>query len=173
MQRLFTLDLKDYPENGRRIRRDSARAILLRRGRVAMVHSLLYDFYKFPGGGIEAGETILSALIRETAEEAGLTIIPETVREYGMVHRIQKSDQGPEAAFVQDNFYYLAEAEDRVTAQRLDDYEAEARFTLEWVEPETAIAANRSPNLRSQDQQMLEREARVLELLLEEGYFSK
>lgn len=30
---------------------------LLHGGKIAMVHSLKYDYYKFPGGGIENGET--------------------------------------------------------------------------------------------------------------------
>jgi 8-oxo-dGTP pyrophosphatase MutT (NUDIX family) len=56
-----------------------------------MVHSLKYDYYKFPGGGIRDGENPIDAMIRETLEEAGLKVLPETVREYGIVHRIQKS----------------------------------------------------------------------------------
>lgn len=171
MRLLFTMDQKNYPAGCRTIRRDSARAILLRRGRVAMVHSLLYNYYKFPGGGIEAGETPISALSRETAEEAGLEILPETIQEYGLVHRIQRDDQDPMAAFVQDNFYYLAEIRDRIGSQNLDDYEAWERFTLEWVTPDTAIAANRGWDHGPTDQNMLEREALVLELLIQEGYF--
>ena len=31
-----------------------------------MIHSLKYDYYKFPGGGIEDGESNEEALIRET-----------------------------------------------------------------------------------------------------------
>ena len=51
----------------------------------------------------------------------------------------------------------------------MDDYEEEERFTLEYVDPRLAIAVNRSDDHGPKDQQMLEREARVLELLLAEG----
>ena len=49
-----------------------------------MIHSLKYDYYKFPGGGIENGENPVEAMIRETREEAGLVVKPETseVRSY-------------------------------------------------------------------------------------------
>ena len=103
--------------------------------------------YKFPGGGIEAGEEPVAALLRETAEEAGLHIRPETVRAYGYVHRIQRSDHADADVFLQDNFYYLCETEPAPIAQRLDDYEADEGFTL--VEP---VGKQEEPQLASPQQ---------------------
>ena len=90
-----------------------------------------------------------------------------------LVYRIQRDDQDQMAAFVQDKFYYLAQIRDQIGNQNLDDYEARERFTLEWVTPEAAIAANRGKGHGPADQNMLEREALVLELLIREGCFSK
>mgnify|MGYP002511038206 CR=1 FL=1 len=42
------------------------------------------------GGGIETGECMQDALIREVLEETGLCIIRDSIQEYGQVHRIQK-----------------------------------------------------------------------------------
>lgn len=137
-----------------------------------MVHSVKYDYYKFPGGGIEKDESREDAMIRETREEAGLTVIPGSVRAYGYVHRVQKSDHEGEDYFVQDNYYYLCDVEKGVRAQDLDNYEADEKFTLEYVEPDRAIFINRNVDHGPTDQVMLEREARVLELLKEEGYFN-
>lgn len=167
MRVLFDLDRKDYDPNSTAFVRPSVRAIIVQGGKAAMVHSLKYDYYKFPGGGMEPGESQLDTLIRETLEEAGLAVIPESVREYGCVHRVQKDDRY--GRFVQDNFYYLCEAEDCVQSQTLDDYEAEEHFTLEFVKPETAIHANRLHDHGPKDQTMLEREALVLERLIAEG----
>ena len=72
--------------------------------------------------------------------------------------------------FIQDNYYYLCDVEENRIPQKLDDYEAEERFTLEFVYPRHAIYVNRYADHGPTDQIMLEREARVLELLLEEGY---
>ena len=138
-----------------------------------MVHSLKYDYYKFPGGGIEKGESNMEALIRETAEETGLSVNPETIREYGYVRRIQKSDYADAETFIQDNYYYICDASEKMQAQSLDDYEAEERFTLEWVDPHKAIDANRSRNHGPKDKNMLEREAKVLECLIAEKYLQK
>ena len=170
MRLLFTIDTKDYDPGGTAFVRPSARSIIISGDRVAMVHSLKYDYYKFPGGGIEAGESPVEAAIRETAEEAGLAVRPETVREYGYVHRVQKGKQ--EDMFVQDNYYYLCEVEEQAGAQSLDGYEAEERFTLEWVRPRAAIQVNRDHDHGAKDQIELEREAKVLELLIAEGYLT-
>ena len=168
MRLLFELDTKDYDPKGTVFVRPSVRGILIRSGKIAMVHSLKYDYYKYPGGGIEPGESLKEALIREVAEESGLQVIPNSIREYGLVHRVQKSDR--EDIFIQDNYYFLCDAREAIQPQKLDDYEAEECFTLEWVEPTHAIRTNRSTDHGPKDPIMLEREARVLEMLVSEGY---
>ncbi len=169
MRLLFEMDLKDYSHCTRTFTRHSARSIFIKDGKIAMIHSLKYDYYKFPGGGIEAGETAVEAMIRETREEAGLIVIPETVKEYGYVHRIQKSDNDPAVCFVQDNYYYLCEAMDHLTAQKLDDYEAKESYQLVFAEPFVAIEKNRNVKESPYNRMMFEREARVLECLISDG----
>lgn len=170
MKLLFEMDRKDYEPDAPEYVRPSARGIILREGRVAMVHSLKYHYYKFPGGGIEPGENPVDALLREVREESGLTVKEETIREYGLVRRVQKSERG--GKFVQDNYYYLCEVNPDVAAQILDDYEEEERFTLEFVAPCHAIDVNRNRDHGPKDQTMLEREALVLERLIQEGYLN-
>lgn len=170
MRKLFTLDKKDYDENSPLYIRPSVRGIVIQNGKIAMVHSLKYDYYKFPGGGIEGEESQIETLIREMKEEAGLTVKPDTIREFGVVRRKQKAPLYGDT-FVQDNYYYLCEVEARIESQILDDYEQEERFTLEFVEPQQVIDINRNVDHGPKDQAMIEREARVLEVLIEEGYF--
>ncbi len=173
MRLLFEMDNKDYENCTRRNVRDSARSIIIQDGKVAMVHSLKYDYYKFPGGGIEQGEDPVESMIRETREEAGLIVKPETVREYGLVHRIQKSVNDDAECFVQDNYYYLCQADELKVSQDLDDYEAKEGYTLEYVDPLVAIRVNRRPTESPYSQLMLEREALVLERLISEGLLAK
>lgn len=172
MRMLFSIDLKDYDPDAPRFVRPSVRGIICRDGKIAMVHSLELDYYKFPGGGIEPGEDHLSALCREVQEETGLRVKPGTVQPYGQVHRIQRGQWGD--TFVQDNYYYLCDVEDTAAEQNLDDYEAEERFTPEWTSPAHAAAVNLRD--RSGDERfdpvyaiMLQREARVLHMLMAEG----
>ena len=170
MRLLFTMDKGDDADCTKTFVRNSARSIILSDGKVAMIHSAKYDYYKFPGGGIEAGENPVEAMIRETREEAGLVVIPETVREYGYVHRIQKSQSNPDETFIQDNYYYLCDAQDQAVSQELDGYESKENYTLEFVDPGTAIRKNRGVANCPYNRMMFEREARVLEMLMEEGY---
>ena len=169
MRLLFEIDLKNYDKNGKAFIRPSARAIIIKDNKIYMVHSLLYDYYKFPGGGIENNESNIDALIRETAEEAGLTIIKDSIKEYGYVHRIQKSDHDDYSVFIQDNYYYLCDVENNRINQKLEDYERYEKFTLELVNPMVAIDANRNKNHGHKDTVELEREAKMLEILVEEG----
>ena len=169
MRLLFELDKQDYGRCTHTFVRNAARSIIIREKKLAMIHSLKYNYYKFPGGGIEGEESPVSAMIRETLEEAGLVVKPETIREYGYVHRIEKSENDSSQCYVQYNFYYLCEAEPEPVSQCLDSYEAAERDTLEFVSPAVAIQKNRSVAESPYSPVMLEREARVIELLIAEG----
>ena len=171
MRLLFEIDKKDYKKDGTEFVRPSVRGIIIKDGKLAMIHSLKYDYYKFPGGGMEKGEQYIETLIREVKEESGLSVIPESIREYGYVHRIQKGEK--EDKFIQNNYYYLCEAEETIERQELDDYEADEKFTLEFVTPHYAIEVNKlrehgEKDLPNMYEAMIERENRVMELLIEE-----
>lgn len=173
MRILFDLDTHDYDPQGPVFRRDSARCICIRGGKIMMVHSTKYDYYKFPGGGIEEGETLTEAMIREAREEAGLVVLPDSVSEYGVVPRKSRAREPGVACFAQDNFYFICRAEEELTQTQQDPYEAEEGFTPVWVKPEDAIFTNRGTHLTGSKHIMGAREAGVLELLIKEGYFKE
>ena len=171
MRMLFEIDKKDYVIGGSVFSRPSARGIIIKNRKIAMVHSRKYDYYKFPGGGIEGNECKEDALIREVLEETGLCVVRESITEYGQVHRIQKGTK--EDIFIQDNYYFLCSVEDDVKQQNLDEYEADEGFVLEYVTPKFAADKNRKSVVDEFSREMLERDAKVLEILMQEGYFSK
>lgn len=165
MRFLFEMDKKDYIPNGSVFSRPSVRAIIFKDGKIAMVYNKKYNFYQFPGGGIEAGERMQDALIREVLEETGLCVIKNSIQEYGHVHRILKGITAD--IFIQDNYYFLCCVKDNLEQQNLDAHEAEAGYTLEFPDPKLAIDVNRKNVLDD----FSEQETRVLELLMQEGYF--
>lgn len=169
MRLLFEMDKQDYENCTHFFVRNSARSIIISNKKIAMIHSMKYDYYKFPGGGIESGEDPVTAMIRETREEAGLVVKLETVKEYGYVHRIQRSDKDAAECFVQDNYYYLCEAENEIVAQCLNNYESKENYVLEFVDPQIVITKNRNVISSPYSPMMFEREARVIELLVSEG----
>ena len=81
MRELFVIDRKNYNPNGSVGKRPSVRGIIFRDGKIAMMHSVKYNYYKLPGGGIEPGETMEETLVREVREESGLLVKPETIAE--------------------------------------------------------------------------------------------
>ncbi|MCQ2457380.1 MAG: NUDIX domain-containing protein [Clostridia bacterium] len=173
MRELAVYDYRNYIENGTVGKRPSVRGVIIRGNRIAMAHSLRYDYYKFPGGGIDGDETHTETLIREVKEETGLTVIESSVSEYGYVLRKEKGKH--EDLFIQENFYYFCDVTDTAGDQILDEYEAFEEFVPEWVEPETAIEANLYHDHKDKNtllaKHMMEREAAVLRLLLDEGKF--
>ena len=161
MDILFIMDKKDYDESWEHSKRPSARTIIFKGEKLAMVYSTRDDYYKFPGGGIEENEEHSSALIREVREEVGLAVIPSTIKEFGEAVLLGKSDILENTVFEQENFYYFCDTDDSISEQDLDGYEAESGFELRYVTPEEAIKVN-----SRYDVDFLKRETRVLEMLV-------
>ncbi len=168
MKELFVIDLKDYEENDKVYRRPSARAIIIKDGRMALVYSEKEKYYKFPGGGIKENEDMEAALIREVREETGLIVIPESIRAFGRVMRRQKSNYSSHAVFEQENFYFFCDTENQVREQELDDYEREAVFSLRFVNIDEAIQVNGDYHSEDFfDKIMIKRDMKVLQLVKE------
>lgn len=169
MERLLVIDLKDYNEGWQRSKRPSVRAIIEVDGKLAMVHNKKYDYYAFPGGGIEEGETYQDALVREVKEETGLRVIPETIKEFGSALRVSGSSKFKNTIFEQENFYYKCEAYDFIEEQNLDEEEAEEEFVLEFIHQEEALRKNQCDDHKEESGAIwIERESKILEILIAE-----
>ena len=167
MRTIGIFDEKNYDPDWLRTVREAVRAVIIRDGKIALVKSKTEGFYKFPGGGIETGETHLEALTRETREEAGLQIIPETVREFGFMQEIRAGIYGQEI-FDQTSYYYLAEVRDEKLEQELDDYEERLGYELVWEDIRRAYESNMRKNVKEHYRTtFLMRESYVLECLLD------
>lgn len=178
MKLLFTMDAKNYDPSWPKFYRPSVRGIIINPDhRITLIYSKKYHFYKIPGGGIENNEDHLTTLIREVNEETGLTVIPESVREFGEVLRIHKSGELKNTIFVQPNFYYFCQTTGRIGKQHLDTKEKKAEFVLKETTLDEAIQTNLafiSDNSNSHHDEfikdmvdMVDREYRILKLLKE------
>lgn len=162
MKPLFTIDMKDYTDKDDRLIQPASRGIIWKGDELALIRSVKYGYYKFPGGGLEDGESLTDALIREVREESGLEVIPESIRLYGMSKRIEKGDWG--YILDQDSYYYLCEVTGRTFRQELGKHEKEAKFVLEYVDPQTAVDANEE-YLDTNSKVAIDRDNRVLKML--------
>lgn len=156
MKLLFEIDRRNYDINNEIYQRNSSRALIIRNNKIAMVYNLTDKTYEFPGGGIELGETREDALIREVEEETGLIIEPNTIKEFGYVHRIEKGKNEP--VFIQDNYFYFCDIKD-IIGKKID-----VGVELRYVSVDTAIKANIENTSNEYDLLVL-RENRILKLL--------
>ncbi len=174
MKRLLTLDLHDYEEGWRHDLRPTVRAIIEKDGMLGMVYKTDKDYYAFPGGGIDQGETYEEALVREVKEETGLVVLPDSIKEYGSMLRINKSSRFPETIFEQENFNYKCCVSDEACEQNLDEEEALQGFETAFVTPEEARRKNRYDDHGADNGGIwLERENILLEMLLFEKKLAK
>jgi 8-oxo-dGTP pyrophosphatase MutT (NUDIX family) len=120
--------------------REAVRAVIIKDNNVLMVNSNKGD-YKFPGGGMENGETHEQTAKREVQEETGY-IIDKVQEKIGVIieRNIDTYEKG--AIFEMTSHYYLCEVTDKTTFQQLDAYEAELEFCPKWINIDKAIENN-------------------------------
>ena len=71
----FPFDMMMYPERPRKRKRIRATLVAEQHGQVLLVQERGARRYSLPGGGIERGESVMEAAIRELREEANLQVV--------------------------------------------------------------------------------------------------
>jgi len=156
------------PEPARVVERYAARAVIVEDGRLLLLRSRHGD-HKFPGGGVEPGETAADAVARELREECGLTGVTPGELIARVVER--RAAQEPDAVFVMVSDYYRVAHAVESVATALEDYERDLDLTPVWVAPARALAANLAlletwaPKRVAIELPWLARETRVLQEL--------
>jgi 8-oxo-dGTP pyrophosphatase MutT (NUDIX family) len=128
--------------NGRTVHRTAVRAVIQRGRDLLMVYSANVGDYKFPGGGVDLGESHEQALARELREECGASLL-SVDGELGAIIEYNLAKEKGFDIFKMTSHYYFCRAGDELGAQKLDDYERDLGFKPVWVELDSAISTNR------------------------------
>ena len=161
----FGLTWKDIREQSHR-HRLAVRALIWRDDYLLMVYSGKNRDYKFPGGGVEDGESLTEALVREVREECGCSV--ESVGElWGTTTEIRPaSSDDPFRFFCMYSHYSVWTINREKAPLQLDAYEYELDMKPVWVQVKTALKANHSLLLApNKPMPWVQRETRVLERL--------
>ncbi len=150
--------------NGKTIHRTAVRAVILRDRDLLMIHSSNVGDYKFPGGGVNEGETHVQALCREVQEECGLPIL-YVGSEIGAVLEYDIPAESDYDVFKMISHYYRCDMEGEFGAQKLDDYEQALGFKPVWIAIADAIRANKALLHSNKAPAWLRREIFILEYI--------
>ena len=97
---------------GKTFLREAVRGIIFREGKLLMIYSPVNGDYKFPGGGVDAGESHHEALRREISEECGATMTKVT-GELGKVLEYAINSKEDYETYKQTSYYYFCEINSR------------------------------------------------------------
>ena len=130
MQILLTLDKKDYEEGMPVFEKYSTRGVIIRDGKIATQHGSAGD-YKILGGGVEPGEKLEDALIREVGEESGLIVIPESIRPIGEIVERRRDLFEKNKIYVCHSCFFFCDAKEEMTQTHMTESEIAKGFHLE------------------------------------------
>ena len=165
MKTLLVMDAKNYDPDLEKIRRVAVRGIVFVDGKLLMIGSRFGEL-KFPGGGQEAGESDEETLIRETLEETGYHVVPESIRAFGEVEEKRLSTHEP-MIWHQFNRYYFCDIEGEQEACRYTKNEEKYGFHQVWHTLDDAIRINGEMIHKEGANAWNQREYTVLKLIRE------
>lgn len=113
--------------------REASRGVVFDQdGKIAVLHVGRDDYYKLPGGGLEAGEDNLTAMVRECLEETGCYI--QNLREIGQI--VEYRDRHK---MLQKSYCYVAEVKGEKGQPSFDRGEKTEGFALKWLDFDEAL----------------------------------
>ena len=141
MQTILILDEKNYTEDMPVFERFVVRALIEKDGLFAMQKGKSGE-YKIPGGGMDEGESIASALAREVLEETGLVLIPESMETLGEILEVRRDIFDENLKYIAHSMHFACEVKDEVLETSMTESEKEKGFQLAWVDIDTVIETN-------------------------------
>lgn len=113
--------------------RKAVRAIVIDSdNNLGILHITNHSYYELPGGGVEEGETLEEACIRECKEEVGCNV--EIVSEIGRTLEYRKEKER-----INESFCYVVKVVGEKGTPELQDDEIEIGTETVWVSKEEGV----------------------------------
>lgn len=137
---IYELDAnRSSPRNHFR-QRIAARAVVFdAHGRIALLHVAKNAYHKLPGGGIDPGEDVLTALRREMLEEIGCDIAE--IQEIGEI-----TEYRDEWGLTQVSYFYRASVDGQPGTPDFTEEEVADGFEVVWADNIGAAIARLQAN---------------------------
>jgi ADP-ribose pyrophosphatase YjhB (NUDIX family) len=133
MKTIKIIKFQNKPEQKKYRKRKSTRAVVFdNEGKIAILSVTKHEYHKIPGGGIEKGENIKTALERECLEEIGCKI--EIIKELGLI-----TEYRDQFKIVQSSYGYVAKVKGKKGNPDFTKDEIADGFKLKWINLEKAI----------------------------------
>lgn len=155
--------------DGSVLKRQAARGIVLREQSVLLLFTERYNDFSFPGGGVDAGESLINGLQREMEEETGATNT-RVVRDFGYLEEYRPHGKGGFDLLHMTSHFFLCEIDPVLQAPRMENHEKSNGMRPLWVDLHTALKHNRAV-MQRQEATMgmsIQRETMMLELVAKE-----
>lgn len=123
--------------------RIATRAIVFRGEQMLLLYAQRYNDYSLSGGGVDEGETLQEALMRELSEETGAQHI-SVPAEFGMVVEYRSWYRNNIDVMLLRSYCYLCQINGEFGAPQLEDYEHTNGMQVQWVNIYDAIAHNKA-----------------------------
>lgn len=167
IKRLIHKDVEKL--DGRIFKRRASRGIILKGSKILLIYTKRYNDYSFPGGGVDAGEDLISGLKRELVEETGAKNI-EVISEFGYIDEYRPHYK-PKYDFIHMlSYFYVCKIDDEMESSKLEDYEIANGMSPIWIDIQEAIKHNKEVMAKEEISMELsiERETLALELVAKE-----
>jgi 8-oxo-dGTP pyrophosphatase MutT (NUDIX family) len=156
------------PNSAMILKRQAARAVVLKGEDILMLYTQRYDDYTLPGGGIDEGEDIINGLIRELKEETGAMGIAD-ILPFGRYEEFRPWSKNNFDTLHMNSYCFTCKVDDELGLTQLEDYEVSNGMCPIWLNIHEAIAHNQN-TIRNSDKKGLsiERETFLLKLVVDE-----
>ncbi|CAH8239923.1 DNA mismatch repair protein MutT [Vibrio aestuarianus] len=158
----------DHLDNKIIFQRNAARAIVLDGEDILMLYTERYHDYTIPGGGVDEGEDIIAAMVRELQEETGAQNI-HSIKPFGLFEELRPWFKDNADVVHMLSYCYTCKINRQLGKTNYEDYEQKNGMKPVWINIHDAIAHNEKTMAESPKKGMsIERETFLLHLIAKE-----